>query len=407
MKDVDSRLKRAVHKKQPIYAKALITLDDGNNTSIELTSRNDFYVTGNSYSGGSNSSFPLGECLCETLSITIDNSDERYSQYDFFGARIYLYFEIDVDNNNTLNEFQQVYTVSSATKENDTIVLEADDDIAYLDVPYTPGDNYITGSPLQFPCSLDLLIGDIAYQTGLWYILPYILPSSFSGASFIIKDNPKGYTCREIIGYIAQLYGGNFLMKTGQLPTQEDLQQGYRGTTGYIKQYNSVDYMSVNLINGGNVSDNIDTFINGGEVGIDISSFVDGGDINNANYVILDDFTANPEIGTDEVTITGVRTVIPNANNEDVVFLVGTDDYAIEITNPLLPNTIESANDSDLVTEALQSIYYQTGGMTVRPFSRTLSSQRKADSNCRSRMERPSKSWRGMMVPTAGCFPSA
>ena len=83
MKNVSTALKKYIKNGGAFYTYAVVTLSTGE--KLVLTSEKDFMCNGNSYSeqGGSNG-FPLGEALSKTITITIDNMDERFSKYDFY-----------------------------------------------------------------------------------------------------------------------------------------------------------------------------------------------------------------------------------------------------------------------------------------------------------------------------------
>ena len=54
-----------------------------------------------------------------------------------------------------------------------------------------------------------------------------------------------------------------------------------------------------------------------------------------AGYSILMDYQSDPDISTDPVVITGIATT-KKVENESTILIRGTDDYALEITNPLI-----------------------------------------------------------------------
>lgn len=96
MKNASTLLKKYIKTGGAFYAYAVVTLATGE--KLTLTSDNDFMVSPNSYTeqGGSDG-FPLGAAVSKTITLTIDNIDERYSKYDFYYARIALYTEADID----------------------------------------------------------------------------------------------------------------------------------------------------------------------------------------------------------------------------------------------------------------------------------------------------------------------
>ena len=129
MKNVSNEFKEIIKKGGPFYAYADMVLSDG--TELSLDSENDFYIDGNSYTESSGDGFPLGAALAKTIDIGIDNSDERFSKYDFYYARITLYTETDLPSGKIEKIKEGTFTVISALAPGDIIEITASDDIHY------------------------------------------------------------------------------------------------------------------------------------------------------------------------------------------------------------------------------------------------------------------------------------
>ena len=76
---------------------------------------------------------------------------------------------------------------------------------------------------------------------------------------------------------------------------------------------------------------------------------------------ILSDFTSDPDIGTDDISITGIMTTVEGSeSNENTTLLYGTDVYALSIDNPLISGKESTA--IAIIGDALIDV-------TIRPFS--------------------------------------
>ena len=62
----------------------------------------------------------------------------------------------------------------------------------------------------------------------------------------------------------------------------------------------------------------------------------------NAGYYIINDYPSEPNISTDNITITGISTKI-RQENEDVTLVQGADEYCLAIENPLIEGNEENA----------------------------------------------------------------
>lgn len=331
MKNVSTKFINAVADHVPIYAYAKFVLADG--TQLTLTSQNDFFIDGNSFTESGDSGFPLGSAVCKTINISIDNHDDRYSQYDFYKAKITLYSEIDFEDGSTERIQEGIFTVIDSVTPGDIIEFTAYDDMYKADVSFT--------SKLIYPTTCMLLLQEICSTCDL-----SLGSASFKNSNFEIKTAPTSNTARELIGYIAQIAGGNAVIS----PTK----------TLLIKSYDLSNYNSLEIISGGKTNDSLNDIISGGKFTDDTTDSVNSGSYTDgAKYHLLHSFSEDPEIGTDDITITGIVAEARN-NSETVRYLYGTEDYALKIDNPLI-----EGNEDAAVTLIGESIV----GFTIRPFS--------------------------------------
>lgn len=304
MKNVSNEFKNIIKSGGPFYAYASITLKNGK--KLTLDSNNDFFISGNGYTEDGGDGFPLGSALSKSVTLVIDNIDERFSKYDFYYAQISLFTEADIEsrsydawrdvkgeeildvNGNTimltksrierLNE--GTFTALEPTAVGDTIEIVGYDAMYKADVDFT--------SKLSYPTTAGQLLREACSECGIMLGSP-----KFKNDDFVIEQAPGKVTCREVIGYIAMLAVGNAVIQNGTL---------------VIKSY---DFSAISKIT------NRDDLVE------------------DAGYSILMDYQSDPDISTDPVVITGIATT-KKVENESTILIRGTDDYALEITNPLI-----------------------------------------------------------------------
>ena len=304
MKNVSNEFKNIIKSGGPFYAYASITLKNGE--KLYLDSDNDFFISGNGYAEDGGDGFPLGSALSKSVTLVIDNIDERFSKYDFYYAQISLFTEADIEsrsydawrdikgeeildiNGNTimltksrierLNE--GTFTVLEPTAVGDTIELVGYDSMYKADADFT--------SKLSYPTTAGQLLREACSTCNIMLGSP-----KFNNDDFAIEQAPDKVTCREVIGNIAMLAVGNAVIQDGTL---------------VIKSY---DFSAISKI----------------------ASRADL--VEDAGYSILMDYQSDPDISTDPVVITGIATT-KKVENESTILIRGTDDYALEITNPLI-----------------------------------------------------------------------
>ena len=307
MKNVSNDFKNIIKSGGAFYTYATAVLANG--TSLTFDSYNDFSEEGNSYSESGGDGFPLGVALSKQITINIDNIDGRFSEYDFYGAVITAYTEADLPDGTNERIPEGRFTVIDSVAPGDVLEIVAYDNMYKLDSDFV--------SKLTYPATLQQMWNELCSYYDLTNGSP-----SFMNNDFTVMSAPSGLTGRELAGYIAQMAIGNAVVDAnGRL---------------CIKSYDFTPF------------DNAET--------------VTAGEIETASGVhILSDFTTDPDIGTDNVSITGIMTTVKDSeSNEDTTLLYGTDVYALSIDNPLI--TGKESTAIAIIGDALI-------GVTVRPFS--------------------------------------
>lgn len=330
-KNVSNQFKEVIQNGGPFYSYAEVTFTDG--TNITLDSENDFFSDGNNYSESGGDGFPLGVSMSKTIDIGIDNSDERFSQYDFYYARITFYTEADLADGTKERLKEGTFTVIDPVANGDLIEFSAYDDMYKADVVYVPG--------ISFPSSAISVLQDACGQCDI-----NLGSATFTNSDFQISSVPEGLTCRQVIGYIAMIAVGNAIMD--------------ENNRLIIKSYDFSVFERIPILSGGVIGDNLKDSVSGGTFGDALADYISAGEFGEmSDFHILADFPSDPDISTDDVVITGIRMEV-EGEEEDETIVFGTEDYALTVENELV-----SGKENELVTILGNALV----GVIVRPFS--------------------------------------
>ncbi len=311
MKNVSTAFENCIQTGGPFYAYADVTLSTGE--KLTLTSDHDFMIDGNTIASPSgNNGFPLGEAISKTITLTIDNADDRFSKYDFYYARIALHTEIDIpdveDGESSVERVPEgVFTVLNPVAVDDVIELTAYDDMWKADRSFT--------SKLTYPVTARQLLVEVCNSCDI-----LLGSAAFPNQNFQISHAPEKLTCRQVIGYIAQIACGNAVIQNGTL---------------VVKSY---DFSAFSGITDDTAPAELEE---------------------NAGYHIFENYNTSPDIDTDNVVITGVSTTRGSGDDEETI-IYGKDTYCIKVDNPLI---------EDAEAAAVNYIGKILVGVTLRKFS--------------------------------------
>ena len=164
----------AINGAEPVYC---CKLDFGNNVTV-----NDLFSV--SYSGGSCSeSIVPGGTVIANAKVELSALPASVRK----GSTCTLYFGVN-------GEYapQGVFTIKKIEKSGERLSVTLEDNMAKTEKGYF--------SSLAYPSTTLKMLSEIATKCGVAF--------NTSGLTAVtIKDKPEGYTCREIIGYIAGLHG--------------------------------------------------------------------------------------------------------------------------------------------------------------------------------------------------------
>ena len=171
---------------------AVITLADGTVLNLD---EDDFNITGNTIDdSGGVTTFPLGIAICRSITLDIDNSDETFSQYDFYGATINLLL--------TFKSFTPIamglFTVVEPATYGEAIKINAMDSMWKANKTYDTQLDFTSGQ------SLSQIFIDACMSCGIM-----VGSTLFPNNAYVVYNKPTNVTYREVLGYVAMLAGGN------------------------------------------------------------------------------------------------------------------------------------------------------------------------------------------------------
>ncbi len=301
MINVSNAFREKLEAGEPVRMVVDITFPDGTKKTINediMNGDNGFADCADS------SSFPVGATICKTLTLSINNNQEQWKNYNFYGAKIHAYLKLqtsyaapesvstllDESYNPILDSTgdpiiatqaatkdvietidKGVYTVTTPEQYSDIINVTALDDMYKANKAYTSG--------LKLPQSLINLVRDACKTVGIGMDL------TMSHGDIIIRSIPDSMTFRQLFGYAAMVESANA----------------------------RIDYSS-NL------------------------QFVKW-DFEKTDAPELKDYGNPPTLSSDDIVITGIKVTNGQSNDDtdtDYSGMYGEDGYVLELENELI-----------------------------------------------------------------------
>ena len=224
MRNLSSRWKEKVNNGMDVqYLKyADITLTDG--TVLNLTSA-DLWQNGMAFedSVSGDSSFDIGSAIINTLTLSINNFDNEYSDYDFDGAEVVCYVGLQVSTEGT-SELLDSTGETILDTNNETIIVQTSAEIEKIrictaTVIEQPEDKTVTidltcednmrkfdrdysDSKLAYPATRGQIIRDACEVCGVTLQTYY-----FDHDDYIVQTRPSddALTFRQVLQWVAQI----------------------------------------------------------------------------------------------------------------------------------------------------------------------------------------------------------
>lgn len=263
------------------------------------------------------STFSIGAAVIKKYTATLNNMEEKFSDFDFEGLDILARTGLLLEDGTTEIIQKGKYRCVNAKLNESTIDLEAYDSMLFFDRPYSE-------STLQYPATITQIVNDACVCCQM-----AVDAKTIPWGDHIIMNRPddKNLTFRDVIGYCAQImccYAKiDHLDKLSfgwyDFDTLEKLQNGYDG--GSFEDYTTGD-----KLDGGNFRNyNTGDSYNGG-------SFRETYEYH--HFYSL----GSQSINTDDIVVTGIKvTSEKSGDTEEESYMYGSDGYVLSIEkNPLI-----------------------------------------------------------------------
>ena len=351
MINVSNAFREKLEAGEPVRMVVDITFPDGTKKTINK----DIMNGDNGFSDcAESSSFPVGATICKTLTLSINNDQEQWKNYSFYGAKIHAYLKLQTSYaapesvSELLDESYDpildstgdpiiatqaatkdiietidkgVYTVTTPEQYSDIINVTALDDMYKANKTYTSG--------LKLPQSLINLVRDACKTVGIGMNL------TMDHGDIIIRSVPDSMTFRQLFGYAAMVESANARID-------------YSGNLQFVKW----DFGKMESDNAATVD--TDGFIHFGDTNpsIDTDGFVSlpGWTINAEGFLALTSgpgsdvqrlmaYANPPALSSDDIVITGIKVTNGQSNddaNTDYSGMYGEEGYVLELENELI-----------------------------------------------------------------------
>lgn len=301
MINVSNAFKEKLEAGEPVRMMVDITFPDGTKKTINK----DIMNGDNGFSDcADSSSFPIGATVCKTLTLSINNDQEQWKNYSFYGAKIHAYLKLQTSYaapesvSALLDESYDpildstgdpiiatqaatkdiietidkgVYTVTTPEQYSDIINVTALDDMYKANKTYTSG--------LKLPQSLINLVRDACKTVGIGMNL------TMKHGDIIIRSVPDSMTFRQLFGYAAMVESANARID-------------YSGNLQFVKW-----------------------------------------DFEKTNIPELKDYGNPPTLSSDDIVITGIKVTNGQSNDDtdtDYSGIYGEEGYILELENELI-----------------------------------------------------------------------
>lgn len=373
MINVSNAFREKLEAGEPVRMVVDITFPDGTKKTINK----DIMNGDNGFSDcAESSSFPVGATICKTLTLSINNDQEQWKNYNFYGAKIHAYLKLqtsyaapesvstllDESYNPILDSTgdpiiatqaatkdiietidKGVYTVTTPEQYSDIINVTALDDMYKANKTYTSG--------LKLPQSLINLVRDACKTVGIGMNL------TMDHGDIIIRSIPDSMTFRQLFGYAAMVESANARID-------------YSGNLQFVKW----DFGKMESDNAATVD--TDGFIHFGDANpsIDTDGFVSlpGWTINAEGFLALTSgpgsdvqrlmaYANPPALSSDDIVITGIR--LKNGETDDNTDtdhsgMYGEEGYVLELENELI-DTDQLQTVANIIGEQIVGVRFR------------------------------------------------
>lgn len=332
-----------------LLVKGSLHLSDGK--VVELDG-DDFVSASFEQATSSDSAFDVGAAVIGKADISLNNYDDRFSEYDFTGSSIVVYVGKQLSAG---VEWLKVgtYEVDQPDSYSGVIDLSTLDYMSRFEVEYSEVKT-------SYPATVGTIVADICSHCGV-----ELSGDGFDNSEYVVSMRPDddNETCLSVIGYAAQVTG-NF----ARVDADGALHLAWYATSVFESGDDWLDgqhfdddspYSSGDTADGGTFDD------------YSTGAVVDGGTFDSQHGYVHLWAHSSLTVSTDDVVITGVGVTASNEiksdgyNGEDgEYYLYGDEGYVLSISdNPLIVY--------GHAAEVAKKVGERVIGMRFRPFSST------------------------------------
>lgn len=343
MKNVSTAFKNELYKGNRNYIKsARIILSDSTIINID---NSDFWNNGIKVENAvsSNGSFDIGAVIIGQLTLTLNNIEEKFSDYDFTNAKIdNVKVGLKLPDNTIESLTYGVYTVNETSYNGSIITITAYDNMYKFDKTYSK-------SNLTYPATLNEIVRDACSVCDVT-----LQTVNFDNDDFVVNEKPadEAITFRNVLQWVAQIACkyctideyGRLVLSWYDMNVLENIQHLDGGRFSPWPNENTVSGGTFSPWTAGNI--------------------YDGGTFEELRgYHHLYSWNTL-SLTTDDVVITGVRVteeIEGEDGKENVSYQSGTDGYVLAIEgNKLIQGTASTVAGY---------LGVKINGMRFRPFS--------------------------------------
>lgn len=301
MINVSNAFREKLEAGEPVRMVVDITFPDGTKKTIN----EDIMNGDNGFADcAESSSFPVGATICKTLTLSINNDQEQWKNYNFYGAKIHAYLKLQTS-------YAAPESVSTLLDENYNPILDSTGDpivatqAATKDIIETIDKGiYTVTTPEQYSDIINVTALDDMYKANKTYASGLKLPQSLIN---LVRD-----ACKTVgIGMNLTMDHGDIIIRS--IPDSMTFRQLF-GYAAMVESANArIDY-SRNL------------------------QFVKW-DFEKTDVLELKDYGSPPTLSSDDIVITGIKVTNGQSNDDtdtDYSGMYGEEGYVLELENELI-----------------------------------------------------------------------
>ena len=345
MINVSKAFKDALAEGEKLYEVVDITFADGRKKTLD----SEILVGGGTFTDcAESSSFPIGTTICESMTLSLDNTEDQWKDYYFYKAKLTAYLKMQVTDSVVETIKKGAYTITTPEQYGEVLEFTALDDMYKANASYT--------SNLVLPQPAFTLLRDACATIGISMGF-----SSMEHGNVVINSIPDGITFRQLIGWIAMLDSAN-----ARVDVNGNLQLIKWDFDSVSVDYGATVGADGYLVFGGGSSADSNGFIspNAGNWYLDSEGFLTLRE-GVGNPPRLRDYVSFPTLSSDDIVITGIK-----VKNTESDAMYGKDGYVLELENDLLSDadlgTVAGWIGDNLIGKAFRSL---EGDLAYNPIS--------------------------------------